>query len=115
MKKELITADYGSRNQVLRWREKKVFATYKMLEELRKRDPNAPKKPDYQEVVVPVKQKKLPIRRPTAPHASILYQRRKEKQMNELTKEDKAQEDYIINMVLQTFTKEKQDSTQSKL
>ena len=75
----------------------------------------ASKKPDYLEAVVPVKQQKLPIRRPTAPHASILYQRSKEKQMDELTKEDKPQEDYIIKMVFQTFTEEKQDSAQSKL
>ncbi|KAJ0870250.1 hypothetical protein HanRHA438_Chr11g0498261 [Helianthus annuus] len=115
IKEELITADYGSRNQVTRWTEEKVLATYKRLEELRKRDPTAPKKPDYPETVVPVKQQKLPIRRPTAPHATILYQRRKQKQMDELTKEDKAQEEYIIKMVLQTLMEEKQDSAQSKL
>ena len=87
----------------------------KRLEELRKRDPTAPKKPDYPEAVVPVKPQKFPIRKPTVPPVAILYQRRKQKQMDELTKEDKAQEDYIIKMVFQTFTEEKQDSAQSKL
>ncbi|XP_022040480.1 uncharacterized protein LOC110943030 [Helianthus annuus] len=102
-------------DKVTRWREEKVLATYKNLEELRKRDSTAPKKPNFPEAVVPVKQQKLPIRGPTAPHASILYQRRKEKQIDELTKEDKAQEEYIIKMVLQAFIEEKQDSAQSKL
>ncbi|XP_022004270.1 uncharacterized protein LOC110901798 [Helianthus annuus] len=108
-----VWANY--KKNVTRWREEKVFATYKKLEELRKRDPTAPKMLDYPEAVVPVKQQKLPIRRPTAPHARILYQISKEKQMDELTKEDKAQEDYIIKMVFQTFTEEKQDSAESKL
>ena len=31
MKEELITADFGSRNQVTRWKEGKVLAYYKKL------------------------------------------------------------------------------------
>ncbi|MFS7934796.1 hypothetical protein Hanom_Chr05g00395891 [Helianthus anomalus] len=34
MKEELITADFESRNQVTRWKEDKVRASYKNLEEL---------------------------------------------------------------------------------
>ncbi|MFS7913554.1 hypothetical protein Hanom_Chr02g00143101 [Helianthus anomalus] len=47
MKEQLIAADYGSRNQVIRWTGVKVLDTYKRLEELRKKDPTVPKKPDY--------------------------------------------------------------------
>ena len=47
MKEELVAADYGSLNQVMRWKEDKVRATYKSLEKLRKTDPTAPQKPDY--------------------------------------------------------------------
>ncbi|MFS7998435.1 hypothetical protein Hanom_Chr12g01153801 [Helianthus anomalus] len=51
MKEELIVANYGSRNQVTRWTEVKVFETYKRLEERRKKDPTAPQKQDYPKVV----------------------------------------------------------------
>ncbi|MFS7967226.1 hypothetical protein Hanom_Chr09g00783291 [Helianthus anomalus] len=74
MKEELIGANYGSRNQVTRWTEVKVLETYKRLEERRKKDPTVPKKPDYPEAVVPVKQA-LPIKRSVA----IFYQRKKQK------------------------------------
>ncbi|MFS7987016.1 hypothetical protein Hanom_Chr11g01017041 [Helianthus anomalus] len=59
MKEELITTDFGSRNQVTRWSEDKVIASYKKLEELRKKNRNVPQKHDYPEVVVPVKLQKL--------------------------------------------------------
>ncbi|XP_022007445.1 uncharacterized protein LOC110906651 [Helianthus annuus] len=98
MKQELITADFGSRNQVTRWSEDKVIANYKKLEELRKKNPNVPQKPDYPEAVVPAKPQKLQIRRSTTSPAAILYQRRKQKQMDVETEEDIAQGDYIIKM-----------------
>ncbi|XP_022031398.1 spindle assembly checkpoint component MAD1-like [Helianthus annuus] len=55
MKEELIAANFGSRNQVTRWKEENVMASYKKLEELRKKNPNVPQKPDYPEAVVPAR------------------------------------------------------------
>ncbi|KAJ0491663.1 hypothetical protein HanIR_Chr12g0566281 [Helianthus annuus] len=81
IKEELIVANYGSRNHVTMWTKVKVLETYKRLEERRKKDPTAPKKPDYPEVVVPVKQSLLIKRsvQPTVPTVAIFYQRNKAK------------------------------------
>ncbi|MFS7951096.1 hypothetical protein Hanom_Chr07g00590921 [Helianthus anomalus] len=85
MKEELITPNYGSRNQVTRWTEVKVLETYKKLEERRKKDLSIPKKPDYPAIEVSTKQT-LPIKRSaktTAPSAIAIYQRKRQKQMSE--------------------------------
>ncbi|MFS7963769.1 hypothetical protein Hanom_Chr08g00742241 [Helianthus anomalus] len=59
MKEKLIAAHFGSENQVMRWREDKVRATYKRLEELRKKNPKVPQKPDYPEAEVSTRPPKL--------------------------------------------------------
>ncbi|XP_035838201.1 fibrous sheath CABYR-binding protein-like [Helianthus annuus] len=108
MKEELITANYGSRNQITRWIEVKVLETYKRLEERRKKDPTVPKKPDYSASVVSTKQT-LPIKisvKPIVPPAAVFYQRKKQKQMDE---EEKAQEAYIVKVVLQQMFAENPD------
>ncbi|MFS7962556.1 hypothetical protein Hanom_Chr08g00728041 [Helianthus anomalus] len=100
MKEEMITANYGSRNQVTRWTEVKVVETYKRLEEIRKKDPTALKRPDYPEAVVPAKQT-LPIKRTattTAPSAIAVYQKKRQKQMEEI---EKAQEADLMKEALQ--------------
>ncbi|MFS7898680.1 hypothetical protein Hanom_Chr00s027394g01767051 [Helianthus anomalus] len=81
MKEELITANYGSRNQVTRWTEVKVLETYKRLEERRKKDPSVPKKPDYPASEVSTKQTQPTKRsaKPTVPSAVVFYQRKKQK------------------------------------
>ncbi|KAJ0433265.1 hypothetical protein HanIR_Chr17g0868341 [Helianthus annuus] len=113
MKEELITANFGSKNQVARWKEDKVFASYKKLEELRKKNRNLPQKPVYPEAVVPAKQQKLQIRRSTAPPAAILYQTRKQKQMDAETKADKAAGDYVVKIGLKQMIGEKLELTQT--
>ncbi|XP_021975447.1 actin cytoskeleton-regulatory complex protein PAN1-like [Helianthus annuus] len=90
MKEELITAEFGSRNQVTRWKEEKVIASYQRLEELRKKNPNVPQKPVYPEEEVLTRPQKLQVRKSTAPPAAILYQRRRQKQMNPKIPEDLA-------------------------
>ncbi|MFS7979731.1 hypothetical protein Hanom_Chr10g00931141 [Helianthus anomalus] len=85
MKEELITANYGSRNQIARWKEIKVIDTYKKLEERRKKDPSVPKKPDYPASEVSIKQT-VPTKRsakPIVPSAAIVYQTKRQKQMDE--------------------------------
>ncbi|MFS8002021.1 hypothetical protein Hanom_Chr13g01197181 [Helianthus anomalus] len=85
MKEELITANYGSMNQITRWTEVKVLEAYIRLEERRKKDPFAPKKPDYSASEVSTKQTQ-PTKRsaePTVPSAIVFYQRKRQKQMDE--------------------------------
>ncbi|MFS7947750.1 hypothetical protein Hanom_Chr06g00551911 [Helianthus anomalus] len=77
MKEELITADFGSRNQVTRWKENKVITSYKKLEELRKKNPDIPQKPDYLETVVAPKQT-LQIKS-AAGTTAVFEQRKKQK------------------------------------
>ncbi|KAJ0493154.1 hypothetical protein HanIR_Chr12g0582921 [Helianthus annuus] len=80
MKEELITADYGSKNSVSKWGEARVRATYKRLEELRKKDPTAPQKPDYSKAEVSKRPPKLQIKRNTAPAGAAIYKRRSKNQ-----------------------------------
>ncbi|MFS7945515.1 hypothetical protein Hanom_Chr06g00525241 [Helianthus anomalus] len=84
MKEELITPDFGARNQVTRWKEERVFASYKKLEELRKKNPDIPQKPVYPETVVAPKQT-LQIKSSVstaAPTVVVFHQRKKQKQMD---------------------------------
>jgi len=82
MKEELVAADYGSKNQVMRWREDRVRATYKRLEELRKKDPKVPQKPDYSKAVVSTRPPKLQVKRATAPAGAAIYKRRDQNQLD---------------------------------
>ena len=106
MKEELITADFGSRNQVSRWKEDKVFASYKRLEELRKKNPNIPQKPDYPEAVVSAEPQKQQFRRSTVPPAAILYQRRNQNEMDKITAADKEAEDYLVKVGVKRIIEE---------
>ena len=106
MKEELITAAFGSKNQVSRWKEDKVFASYKRLEELRKKNPNIPQKPDYPEAVVSAEPQKQQFRRSTAPPAAILYQRKNQKQMDKITAADKEAEDYLVKVGVKRIIEE---------
>ncbi|MFS8024246.1 hypothetical protein Hanom_Chr16g01460971 [Helianthus anomalus] len=82
MKEELIAADFGSKNQLSRWREDKVRANYKKLVDLRKKNPDVPQKPDYPEAEVSTRPPKLHVRKSTATPVAILYQRRRQKQID---------------------------------
>ncbi|MFS7946948.1 hypothetical protein Hanom_Chr06g00542321 [Helianthus anomalus] len=106
VKEELIAADFGSRNQVTRWKEEKVTASYQRLEELRKKNPNVPQKPIYPEAEVSARPQKLQVRKFIVPPAAILYQRRKQKQMDAETPEDIATGDEVIKMVLKQMIAE---------
>ena len=81
MKEELIVAEYGSRNYVSKWGEARVRATYKRLEELRKKDPTAPQKPDYSKAEVSKRPPKLQAKRTTAPTGAAIYKRRSQNQL----------------------------------
>ncbi|MFS7950832.1 hypothetical protein Hanom_Chr07g00587841 [Helianthus anomalus] len=96
MKEELITADFGSKNQVMRWKEDKVRASYKVLEVLRKKNPKVPQKTNYPEAEVSKRPPKLQVRRATAPTGAILYQRRRQKQMEKEVAEDIAAGDDFV-------------------
>ncbi|KAJ0434557.1 hypothetical protein HanIR_Chr17g0883021 [Helianthus annuus] len=81
MKEELVVADFGTKRQVARWKEDLVRSTYKRLEELRKKDPKIPQKPDYPEAAVSKGPSKLQIRRSTAPAGTAFYKRRSQSQL----------------------------------
>ena len=81
MKEELIIAEYGSKNSVSKWGEARVRATYKRLEELRKKDPTAPQKPDYSKAEVSKGLSKLHPKRTTAPAGTTIYKRRRQSQL----------------------------------
>ncbi|KAJ0752098.1 hypothetical protein HanPI659440_Chr09g0320431 [Helianthus annuus] len=110
MKDELITAAFGSRNQVSRWKEDKVFASYKRLEELRKKNLDIPQKPDYPEAVVSAEPQKQQFRRSTAPPAAILYQRRNQNEIDKITAADKEAEDYLVKVGVKRIIEETLES-----
>ncbi|KAJ0916301.1 hypothetical protein HanPSC8_Chr06g0260061 [Helianthus annuus] len=80
MKEELVVAEFGTKRQVARWKEDLVRSTYKRLEELRKKDPKIPQKPDYPEAAVSKGPSKVQIRRATAPAGTAIYKRRTQSQ-----------------------------------
>ncbi|MFS7953596.1 hypothetical protein Hanom_Chr07g00620591 [Helianthus anomalus] len=82
MKEELVAADFGTKRHVARWKEDMVRSTYKRLEELRKKDPKIPQKPDYPEAEVSKRPSKLQIRRTTAPTGAAIFKRRSRKQLD---------------------------------
>ena len=88
MKEELIVAEYGSRNSVSKWGEARVRATYKRLEELRKKDPTAPQKPDYSKAEVSKRPPKLQAKRTTAPTGAAIYKKRSQNQLGAETVQD---------------------------
>ena len=85
MKEELVAADFGTKRQIARWKEDMVRSTYKRLEELRKKDPKVPQKPDYPEAAVSKRPSKLQNRRATAPTGSSIYKRRRQNQLGSET------------------------------
>ncbi|KAJ0927106.1 hypothetical protein HanRHA438_Chr04g0178901 [Helianthus annuus] len=81
MKEELVVAEFGTKRQVARWKEDLVRSTYKRLEELRKKDPKIPQKPDYPEAAVSKGPSKLQIRRSIALAGNVVYKRRTQSQL----------------------------------
>ncbi|MFS7995871.1 hypothetical protein Hanom_Chr12g01123151 [Helianthus anomalus] len=108
MKEELVAADFGNKRQIARWKEDVVRTTYKRLEELRKKDPNVPQKPDYPEAEVSKRPSKLQIRRATAPTGTTIYKRRIHKQLKgetiqEMMKGDDLVKEGIKKMIIKSL------------
>ncbi|MFS7914131.1 hypothetical protein Hanom_Chr02g00149771 [Helianthus anomalus] len=53
---ELVAAEYGTTRQIARWSKQNIDQTYRRLEELRKKDPTATKKPVYKTTDKPKQQ-----------------------------------------------------------
>ncbi|MFS7963378.1 hypothetical protein Hanom_Chr08g00737371 [Helianthus anomalus] len=116
MKEELIIAEYGSRNSVSKWGEDRVRATYKRLEELRKKDPSVPQKPDYNKAEVSKRPPKLQAKRTSAPTGAAIYKRRSQKQLDaettqELIAGDDLVKEGIKRMIEETLDMNKYAST----
>ncbi|MFS8016625.1 hypothetical protein Hanom_Chr15g01370761 [Helianthus anomalus] len=115
MKEELVAADFGTKRHVARWKEDMVRSTYKRLEELRKKDPTIPQKPDYPEAEVSKRPPKLQIRRTTAPTGATIYKRRSRKQLDaESLQELMAGDDLVkegIQKMIREALKVKQSAT----
>ncbi len=85
MKEELIIAEYVSKNSVSKWGEARVRATNKSLEELRKKDPKAPQKPDYSKAEVSKGSSKPHLKRTTTLAGTAIYKSRRQSQLGSET------------------------------
>ncbi|MFS7942741.1 hypothetical protein Hanom_Chr06g00491961 [Helianthus anomalus] len=83
-----------------------VRSTYKRLEELRKRDPKIPQKPDYPEAEASKRPSKLQIRRTTAPTGAAIYKRRSQKQLDEETIQELIAGDDLVKEGIQKMIRE---------
>ncbi|KAJ0580928.1 hypothetical protein HanRHA438_Chr04g0174121 [Helianthus annuus] len=106
MKEELIVADYGSKNSVSKWEEDRVRATYKRLEELRKKDPKVPQKPDYSKAEVSTRPPKLQVKRTTAPAGAAIYKRRNQNQLGAETIQELMAGDDLVKEGIKIMIKE---------
>ncbi|MFS7919214.1 hypothetical protein Hanom_Chr03g00210141 [Helianthus anomalus] len=113
MKEELVAADFGTKRQVVRWKEDMVRSTYKRLEELRKKDPKIPQKPDYPEAEVSKRPSKLQIRRTTAPTGAAIYKRRSQKQLDAETIQELMAGDDLVKEGIQRMIRETLELKQS--
>ncbi|MFS7973183.1 hypothetical protein Hanom_Chr09g00853621 [Helianthus anomalus] len=113
MKEELVTADFGTKRQISRWKEDVVRSTYKRLEELRKKDPSIPQKPDYPEAEVSKRPSKLQIRRTTAPTGAAIYKRRSQKQLDTETIQELIAGDDLVKEGIQRMIRETLELYQS--
>ncbi|KAJ0588434.1 hypothetical protein HanIR_Chr04g0174611 [Helianthus annuus] len=113
MKEELIIAEYGSKNFVSKWGEARVRTTYKRLEELRRKDPTAPQKPDYSKAGVSKGLSKLQPKRTTAPAGTAIYKRRRQSQLSAETVQDILTGNAIVKKGILLMLKEESELEQS--
>ena len=108
-KDELVQAGFGSKRQISHWKDDKVHESYKKLEELRKKDPSVPQKPDYPATVVTYKRQPLITKKRTAPTAAD-YLSRKQK-MADAERLAKEQEEKLIKIGVRQMLAEQLPST----
>ncbi|MFS7935120.1 hypothetical protein Hanom_Chr05g00399751 [Helianthus anomalus] len=111
---ELVAAQYGTARQISKWSRQYIDQTYNKLEELRRTDPTAPKKPAYKDKKADdPKQQDLSLKTlfTSSDTSTIaLNQRKKQKQMDE-EEQERAQQDDIMKVALQQMLVENLDST----
>ncbi|KAJ0464703.1 hypothetical protein HanHA300_Chr14g0530271 [Helianthus annuus] len=113
MKEELIVAEYGSSNSVSKWGEARVRATYKRLEELRKKEPTTPQKPDSSKAEVSKRPPKLQAKRTAAPTGAAVYKRRSQNQFGAETVQDLVAGSDLVKEGIMLMMKEESELEQS--